>query len=369
MSFRIPLMRPTLPNYLQVEPLLRQIDISHSYSNGGPLVRELESKYAEYLGTRSEFVVAVSNATLALQGVVQISNIKNWYAPDYTFAATGLAILNAGAKLHLTDVDPYSWKLDPSVINSGATPLGLMPVIPFGAEVEFKSYEGYENVLIDAAASLGRTPPKFSDMPSTWSVVYSLHATKVLGSGEGAIVVCGNSEVARNLRAWINFGFDGTRISRLAGTNAKMSEFHAAYALTSLRNYSFEQEQWLIPQSIVSELSVDRPWSTWVNQNAAFQPYWLGSFGNEENKRAISIALANAGIESRSWWVAPLSKQPAFRSQIELSSGEISSKLASSHLGLPMFTGLNANDVRIIISVIESTIKSENLLVRGANEF
>ena len=356
-------MRPSLPKFSDVEPLLRSIDLSRVYTNHGPLVTELESEYAKYFGIQPELVVAVGNATLALQGLVEISDVNNWYAPDYTFAATGLAIIKASKNLHLCDVDIASWKLDPSELDVKSGSIGVMPVMPFGAEIDFSDYIRFENVVIDAAASLGRTPPDISKMSAGWSIVFSLHATKVLGAGEGSIVVCGNRELAENLRAWINFGFKNERISSLAGTNAKLSEFNAAYGLVSFRNFTQERNNWLEVQQWVSDFTKNRSWNTFVNQNPSFQPYWIADFENEKNRSVVAAALTDAKIQSREWWAKPLSKQPAFRKFSDNRSLSNSSYLASAHLGLPVNSELKKKDVKLIVETIDKAIEIKGLKI------
>ena len=359
----IPVMRPSLPKFSDVEPLLRSIDVSRIYSNHGPLVTELESEYAKYFGIQPELVVAVGNATLALQGLVEISDVDSWYAPDYTFAATGLAIIKASKNLHLCDVDIVSWKLDPSELDVNSSSIAVMPVMPFGAEVDFSNYVRFETVVIDAAASLGRTLPDISKMPTGWGIVFSLHATKVLGAGEGSIVVCGNRELAENLRAWINFGFKNERISSLAGTNAKLSEFNAAYGLVSFWNFTQERDKWLEVQQWVSDLTKNRPWNTFVNQDPAFQPYWIANFENERNRSVIVAALTDAKIQSREWWAKPLSQQPAFKKYSDKKSLKNSSYLASAHLGLPVYAEIKREDIQLIVQTIDKAIEISGVKV------
>ena len=353
MSYQIPVMRPSLPKYADVEPLLRSIDMTRIYSNRGPLIRALESEYAEYLGTKPELVVAVANATLGLQGLLEISRTFDWYVPDYTFAATGLAVIKSNKVLHLCDVGAENWKLQISELQNNSNDIGVLPVIPFGASVDFLEYLTFKNVIIDAAASLGRTPPDFSKMHPEWSVVYSLHATKVLGAGEGAIVVCGKEETAEELRSWINFGFNSERTAEICGTNAKMSEFNAAYGLTSLRTFYMSQKDWIDSQTLVAEYGKERPWMTWVNSSPAFQPYWIIDLEDSFRKIHIEKTLNAFGIQSRSWWAKPLSKQNAFKSCNRFGNLNISNDLALRHLGLPMFPGLSENEVRYIVSAID----------------
>jgi len=363
MKFDIPVMRPTLPIFSEVEPLLREIDLNHIYSNRGPLVQELESKYAQYLGTQPELVVAVANATQALQGLVAISEISDWCVPDYTFTATGLSVLNANKNLILCDVDRFSWKLDITGFNHSSDSVGIIPVMPFGADLDFTEYLEFENVIIDAAASLGRNTSLISKMKKNWSIVFSLHATKVLGAGEGAIVACGNSETAEILRAWINFGFRKDRVTSIAGTNAKMSEFNAAYGLTSLNNIHRERQIWLKAQNEVSELSKDKTWSTWVNQEPAFQPYWIVDLGSEPIREIVATHLANAGIQTREWWGKPLSKQFTFLQNKTYELNSNSSYLASAHLGLPMFPGISSENISLIIYTLEEAIQKNGLVL------
>jgi dTDP-4-amino-4,6-dideoxygalactose transaminase len=318
----------------------------------------LENEYANYLRMDPSLVVAVGNATQALQGLVAISEPENWYCPDYTFSATGLAVVNAKKILHLCDVGLNSWKIDTCGLSKLSDSIGLVPVIPFGAEVCFEDYQEFTHVIIDAAASLGRVPPKVSELKSNWGVVYSLHATKVLGAGEGAIAVCGSHEMAKDLRAWINFGFFGERESKLLGTNAKMSEFNAAYGLASLRNFSLEQDLWMSSQEAVSQLTKDKRWKTHVNTQAAFQPYWIAGFRSGEEKNYVQAALFDLQIQSRCWWEIPLSKQLAFCSSPTLGDLPASDLLASTHLGLPMYQGLLVEDISLVIDSIEEILES-----------
>ena len=352
----IPVMKPTLATFSQLENYLRRIDECHVYSNHGPLVHELEDAYAKYLGTEPELVVAIANATLALQGLLSISNLDDWLLPNYTFAASGLAVLNAKKNLFLCDVDSEEWKIDIAKLDDSVKDFGMMPVMPFGSQVDFVPYSQFKTVIVDAAASLGQTPPDFKAMNPNWAVVYSLHATKVLGAGEGALAICGSLEMAKRLRAWINFGFQEGRISSLAGTNAKMSEVNAAYGLHSITNLENEKKEWLVSQEQVAIWGEGREWNSHINQIASFQPYWIAQFRNKKTKIAISKVLATSGIQSREWWATPLSTQETFKHTPLLNGSEISEFLSETSLGLPMFRGLTMESIRRVINIIDESL-------------
>ena len=353
-------MKPKLATFEEIAPFLKRIDQANIYSNYGPLVNELEEEYSKYLKVDKDLVVAIANATQAIQGLVSISANKDWVVPDYTFSATGLAVLNANRNLHICDVNLNDWKINIDLISEKQKLFGIIPVMPFGSQIEFELYGDFVDVIIDAAASLGSTPPMFSKMPKSWAVVYSLHATKVLGAGEGAIVVCGNHEQARLLRTWSNFGFSSERTSELQGTNAKMSEVCAAYGLYSVLNRDFEKAEWLKIQEFVAFQTHDCIWTTFTNAKPQFHPYWIASFKNKQEKDRVAEELRQSGIQSREWWAKPLSLQKSFSKSNVITPHGNAKILSDVHLGLPMYRDLTSNVVLEIYEIIHASLKSIN---------
>ena len=65
--------------------------------------------------------------------------------------------------------------------------------------------------------------------------VFSFHATKIINCFEGGAITTDDDELAAELRHLRNFGFTGLDEVSSIGTNAKMSEIHAAMGLASLR--------------------------------------------------------------------------------------------------------------------------------------
>lgn len=342
----IPVFRPLLPSLGQVGKYLKQIDSNQIYSNRGPLVVALESKYASYFNVNSEQVVALNNATLALQGTVAISGIKNWVLPDFTFAASAMAVLNAGGQIILNDVDPNDWQINPANLVDNNN-IGFMPVMPFGSLPNLDRWKNFKNLIFDAAASLGAGPFDFGKLDKNWFVVFSLHATKVLGAGEGALVVCGSDTNASKLRQWSNFGFNLSRSSEFGGTNAKMPEVSAAYALASYENYVTEEKDWLEIQVAIREEISDSIYSNITLEYPGFNPYWILDCRDSATLNRLQSKLQMAGIQSRKWWPEPLHKMPGidFTSK---SKFEISKSLSSRLLGVPKFRGIQRRQIGAI---------------------
>lgn len=347
----IPVMKPTLPSFRELRPLLKQLDRSHIYSNYGPISWNLRLAYSRYLGVSPERIIPLANATLALQGCLEISEQHDWIIPDYTFAATGHAAVSAGKKIHIADVKKDNFHLQiPDDLDRKL--FGAVPVMPFGAPIVFEDWLGFIAVVIDAAASLGSPPPNFDLMPENSMVVYSLHATKVLGAGEGALVVCSSDELAQNLRSWSNFGFDGSRQAVIRGTNAKLSETSCAFALASISKVKSESKEWIRALTLISSLDIPEIIRTKVDSYPGFRPYWIIQADSYQEKTMLTEHLRSNGIESRSWWPAPLSQMPAFSDLSKLGSGDNSRYFSDTHLGLPIWRKIPTKDIFFIASQV-----------------
>lgn len=345
----IPVMRPRLPRWAQVAPYLERMDTAGWYSNFGALVRELEGRYADLLGVPARNVVTVSNATAGLIGAASLAAPTTWLVPAWTFAATGHAIVAAGGVPLFRDIQATTWRMDVAHDTADAA-VGLMPVIPFGSSVRLDEWSAWPTVVIDAAASLGSLPD-LSPLPHGWSVVFSLHATKALGCGEGGLVVCGDPADADRLRAWTNFGFDDHRNAAFPATNAKMSEMTAAYGLTVLDEWPNELAEWTAAAELVD---------TWLegldpspaSENPA-HPYALAVLPSATAARETEDRLARAGVQTRRWWPALLTDMPAFAVYAPSHAGgspdyPVARDLCDRVLALPKFRGLSAADSAVI---------------------
>jgi len=312
------------------------MDAIQMYSNNGPLVKTLESRYAELLNVDATQVVTVANATLGLEGAIRQAHAETWVVPAYSFPATAHAVRNASRSLTFVDVSPSDWALDISPITNN-NDLGLVPVCPFGAPVDLTKWLGYEHVVIDAAASLGELPDLHA-LPSTWAVVFSLHATKVLPAGEGGLAIFGNSEAAARFRAWTNFGFRGSRSSQIQATNAKMSEIHAAYALASLDEWPTARQEWITARELANAALPEMSLSTPASRDDSVNPYWLARFPDRVTTERAITSLKEAAIESRIWWDFLPSMQ-AFQG-VAKERCPVAAELAGCVIGLPFWRGL-----------------------------
>lgn len=339
-SVSIPVMKPVLPTIDAVNVYLERVYASGIFSNHGPLVRELEQRYADWFNVSVENVVAVVNGTVAISAAALWEDNPTYLSPEWTFPATAMGVLSVGGSVEFRDVDPDSWTL--SVTDDDlARADSVVPLVvaPFGHPIDLSDWSAFPRIIIDAAACAGNRPD-LSGMKKGWAATISLHATKVLGCGEGGLVIFADPARAQIAREWINFGFSGSRITERVGTNGKMSEFAAAFALAALDDVDTELRDWGVVRDKAAEINAQLGLSGGPMNPSSRIPYWLIAAPSVESAAVYEQELADAGIQTRRWWPASLTETTPFR-DFPTSGNSNSRFLAETVIGLPMFRSLS----------------------------
>ncbi len=358
----IPVLRPKLPSADEIAPYLRSIDQLRIYSNVGPLSLRLLTELARHLGCSEDRLIMAASATSGLTAALLALNLPEnalCLMPSWTFAATPHAALAAGLKPWFLDVQERTWSLSPPISKESIPPnvRALIVVSPFGVPIDIRAWEKFQDetnipVIIDAAAGFDTV------RPSKLISVVSLHATKIFAAGEGGLVIAPTREMRDRIRACSNFGFDGTRIAKYRAINSKMSEYHAAVALASLRDW---------PATRLRHLRI----AAWYRQafkgvpNVALQPgYGEGwACGNtnvlleSDSAESISLYLAREGVETRKWWGNGCHVHPAFTA-CGCESLPVTDYLGLHTLGLPHFIDLKKSDVNHVARTLAHALQS-----------
>lgn len=352
----LPIFRPALPPVSAVAPYLQEMDRSRVYSNGGPLVHLLERRYAEFLGVPEGRVVAVSSGTAGITAGVLAVGSDTWIVPDWTFAATPAAVLRAAKTVKFSDVDRASGVLDPDLAAEASVDIGLLPVMPFGTFAPAHELMCRDRVVLDAAASLPNARGQLGRLADQSAVVFSLHATKILGCGEGGIVACGSKDLAADIRSIINFGFGGYRESLRSGFNGKMPEISAAWALAALDRADEDLSRWRAQAFHAREASLGLPLDFFSPAPREVGPYWVVRWPDGAVPMPASIIedLKAAGVEARRWWPKPCSSMPAFvASDVRTPNAHW---LARNTLGLPMSIDMSSEDFVRVKDALRSVL-------------
>lgn len=337
----IPVFRSQPVDWGRAQEIHDEHGDSNQLSNFGPLVKRLEFQLAELLSVEADQLVIFSSGTEAISAAVATLPTKPEFLhlPDFSFLATLRAVqgLFCGS-IEVEDSEPNDWSLKLVDEKSSA----FLPVSVFGASPSYllKKFSG-KTAVIDAAASLGSTPD-LSTLESNHAVCFSLHSTKILGSGEGGFAVFGEASWANKAREWSNFGRSSTDTFLASGANAKMPEVQAAFILAQLEQFPNQLQTWRKAQRIAREaterLGVEVHPQAFENPN----PYWVVKFSDKNIRLEAEKLLKDSEIGFRSWWPISLAK---LNSQTEF---PISKELRETTLGLPMFLDITDEDISLV---------------------
>jgi len=355
----IPILRPKLPTADRLAPYLAEIDRSRLYSNFGPHAQVLEERIAAHFGLPGGTVTTVANATLGLTLALTAqgpSASTLCVLPAWTFVASAHAVVLAGLTPYFVDVDPFTWALDPLAVEheireAPARVGAVMVVAPFGRPIDYRKWDEFKirtglPVVIDSAAAFDSL--KVGLCPA----VVSLHATKVIGVGEGGFVASRDTALIRGVRERSNFGFHGGRHAEMAATNAKLSEYHAAVGLAALDMWDEIRADWMAAAGHYRRALAE---SNSLNLQPGFGETWISStcvvsIAARVHTR-VQAELSTAGIDTRMWWGSGVHREQAAahypRGQLPATEN-----LANSTLGLPLYRDIPERDVQHIAKTL-----------------
>lgn len=347
-SQSVPVMRPSPAPIESVFIRLRCVEAAGIYSNFGPQEREVRERFAERFCVEASRVATAANATLGLTGAVAVLGGSRWSVPAFTFAATPAAVLAAGADAVFADVG-----VDVLLDVAGMSVDGYLPVAPFGAPPDVERWSRMGRVVHDAAAALGNDVD-LAGLPAGQAVVFSLHATKVLGAGEGGVVVFGDEEDAARFRAWTNFGFAGSREAQVAGVNAKMSEIQACHVHAALDGWEQERAEWVEARERVERMAAAVGVELLRFGNGV-NPYAIAEFPDAGTALRVESTLARHGVGTRRWWSMGCHRMPAY-AHLTDAAFPVTDDIAARTLGLPMYRGMTDEDVEAVRVALEDAI-------------
>jgi dTDP-4-amino-4,6-dideoxygalactose transaminase len=354
--------RPRLPSAEAIYPYLQRIDEARWYSNFGPLVTELEDRLGGRFrpGTRA---VTCVNATQALSIALECLDLPaggSVVLPAWTFVATAHAVLQAGLVPWFVDVDPETWMLDPAEVmaqvgRAAGEVCAVMPVCAFGQLPDLAAWRAFRDdtgvpVLVDAAAAFDTIHD--ARLP----VCVSLHATKVLGLGEGGFMATEDAAFAARFRQLTTYGFQGSRDSLTPATNAKLSEYAAAVGLAALDGWPgdrlrFMRTAQLLKIALVGQREVrfqDGWGSDWIT-SVCTVGLPDGSAGR------VAAVLAEDGVDTRQWWGSGCHTSRAFAHcrREDLSATD---RLGASTLGLPFSIDMSPDEIGRVAASLQRAL-------------
>jgi len=341
----------------------------------GPEVAELEKKLADFTG--SKHCITVSSGTDALLIALMALGIgpgDEVITTPFTFIATGEVIALLGATPVFVDIDPRTYNIDPTLIETAVTPRtrAIMPVSLYGQCADFDAINAIADkfnatradaasrihVIEDACQSFGATYKgrkscALSDIGCT-----SFFPSKPLGCyGDGGACFTDDDFLATKMRQVLNHGQDRRYHHPMIGINGRFDTLQAAILLAKFEIFQEEVE---LRGNVGAAYS-----KAFADTNADLVTPFIEEYNSSvyaqytvqvADRDGLQQALQAKGIPTAVHYPVPLNLQPAFAG-IGKPAGSfpVAEAIAARVMSLPMHPYLEESNMeRIVAAVTES---------------
>lgn len=331
----------------------------------GTEVANFEKDFAAYCGAAE--CIALNSGTSALHLALLAAGVgpgDEVITVPFTFVASVAAILYAGARPVLVDIDPRSFTIDPAAVEAAITPRtkAILPVHLYGQPADMDPIMDIARrhglVVIEDAAQAhgakykGRPAGSIGDM-----ACFSFYPGKNLGAyGEGGAVTTSNPEYARTIRMLRDWGQDRKYHHLLRGYNYRMEGFQGAILGVKLCHlHRWTESRRAIVQkynSLLTDCDVESPAEMpWAHH--VYHVYTIRA----DDRDAAQAALTAEGIQTGIHYPVPVHLQPAY-ADLGYGVGAFpqSEKAAREVLSLPLYPELSSESVEYVARAVKKAI-------------
>ena len=328
----------------------------------GPRVRELEERFADFIG--AGHAVATSSGTTALHLALLGHGIgpgDEVITVPFTFIASANSVLYTGARPVFVDIDERDFSIDPALIEAAVTERtkAIMPVSRYGqpADMEAVSQIAQRHGLAlveDAAQAHGAAIGEKKS--GTWGIgAFSFYPTKNMTTGEGGMLTTDDAELADRVRLLREHGLKVRYHHDVVGYNFRMTDIAAAIGLAQLPKLSgYNDRRRAIAARYDAELRgvitpYVRPGVTHV-----YHQYTL----RVNERDAFAERLKERGVGCGIYYPIPVHRQKPF---IELGYGQdalpVTDRLTAEVLSIPVHPSLTDDEVATVIEAVNATAR------------
>jgi dTDP-4-amino-4,6-dideoxygalactose transaminase len=324
----------------------------------GPEVEAFEHEFARASGTAH--AVGVGNGTDALALILRALGIGEGdevIVPAITAAYTGLAVMMAGARPVVADVDHERLTLDVTACEACLTPqtAAILPVHLYGQPADLGALGSLAArhslvVIEDCCQAHLATCDGVPVGTTSTAGAFSFYPTKNLGAlGDGGAVITNDATLADRLRRMRNGGQRERYRHIEPGVNSRLDELQAAVLRARLA---------LLPQwterrrSLAARYRSELPPDLALPECDPGHVYHLFAIRSAA-RDGLQQHLRERGIETLIHYPVTLSRQPAF-APFNLAATPVAERAAHELLSLPLHPRLRDEDVtRIAGAVLE----------------
>jgi perosamine synthetase len=338
---------------------------------------ELERRFAALCGTRH--AIAVNSGTSALEIILRAQGVagRDVLVPTNTFFATAAAVVHAGGRPVLLDMDPDTFGIRPEDVARALTGrtagvvavhIGGLVSPRMGELAELAHARGIW-LVEDAAHAHGSSHDGVAAGAFGIAASFSFYPTKVMTSAEGGMIVTSDDRIDAEARIYRDQGkasFTQNAHTRM-GYNWRLSEPHAIIGLRHLERLpamiADRQRIAAIYDAALPSLRNLRPLAVppggvcnYYKYVAVLAPGAAGSHAararaawKRELKERHGVSLAGEVYES------PLHAQPVFREHAGAPL-PVADDLCARHVCLPLFSGMEDGDAHQVLRALAEVV-------------
>jgi dTDP-4-amino-4,6-dideoxygalactose transaminase len=327
----------------------------------GEEVAGFEREFAKYCGASD--CVAVNSGTSALHLALLAAGVgpgDEVITVPFTFVASVAAVLYAGARPVLVDIDPGSFNMDPATIEAAITPRtkALLPVHLYGQTADMDPImeiaQRHGLVVIEDAAQAHGAKYKGRSAGSIGHIgCFSFYPAKNLGAyGEGGAVTTNNSEYANKVRMLRDWGADRKYHHLLRGYNYRMEGFQGAILRVKLRHLEPWTETRRAFAKKYNQLLADCGLTLPVEIPGSRHVYHLYTV-RAADRDSLQASLLAEGIQTAVHYATPVHLQPAY-ADLGYGQGSFpqSERAANEVLSLPLYPEISDIQFERVLEVL-----------------
>ena len=355
----------------QVNREIKKVIKSSSFING-PIVKEFQKNLQEYLNVRH--VIPCANGTDALQIALMALDLKKGdeiITTNFSFASTIEVILLLGLKPVIVDIDPRTFNIDPSLIESKITERTkvIIPVHLFGQSCRIEEIIEIANknnlqVIEDNAQALG-SQYKFSNSEKQMTGTIgdigttSFFPSKNLGCyGDGGAIFTNSDNLAYKMRGIVNHGMYERYYHDEIGVNSRLDSMQAAILNVKLKyldkyNKSRQQSAHLYNQAFEKVDKIQTPFVESDIDSHVYHQYTLKV--PSEFRDSLAEHLSKNNIPFGIYYPLGFHEQKAYKQEFFSDKDfPITNKIKDQVISLPMHTELSRKQINHITNTIIS---------------
>jgi len=354
--------------------------LDSKYLAEGPVAREYEQKFSEYIGAKH--VLVTTNGTTALHLSLEALQIKpgdEVITTPFTFIASSNSIMFNGAIPVFADIDPKTYNLDPEKVREKITKKtkAIMPVHIFGNPCDMKAIQEIADehdlkIIEDACQAHGahidgKHVGNFGDIGC-----FSFYATKNLTFGEGGAIVTQDDELRDEVLCLKNHGRTpkGGYHHIKIGYNYRTTNLCAAIGLAQLAKLPKMQEIRTRNANILRKELTDLEGFALQETYEGATHGWHIAAGRTDRKdlpvaKVMEQMKAN-DIGTRQIYALPSYKQPAYQNlndyfywaklvqfpDYKKVSCPIAERIGKDHFEIPINPGVTEENMHHIVEVL-----------------